>query len=239
MIPIPLATYTTSGVGFPLDLDEDPPSGRRYVALDVVVRDIVAADEPPRVILESASAATGPWVVVLDEPLELGPMRLAAVASDRYVRARWEVAAGDSVEMAATAKAQLLLATIDDFHSHGLPAGAVRNIATKTIAKALLAATATVLGKFSLRFDLPLSRWEEDTIEATCKIAAYNALSAHGFAPGEGDSDSNVLARRNHAMKWLDDVVDNHANPAGLVDATPDVEDDGVAVYSDPSRWGR
>ena len=40
-------------------------------------------------------------------------------------------------------------------------------------------------------------------------------------------------------MRWLKDVADSHANPAGLVDSTPDVEDDGIVVVTDAPRWRR
>ncbi|RYZ15738.1 MAG: DUF1320 domain-containing protein, partial [Myxococcaceae bacterium] len=150
---------------------------------------------------------------------------------------RWTVLDGDSATFSVSGASQQVFADFADFAAYGLPNASTRNLAATSVARALLGATAKVKSKLSQRFDLPLLAWGIDVREATAKIAGYDALSARGFNPD--GRDENVRTRHNDAMLWLRDVVDSKANPVGLIDSTPLVEDDGIVAVSDPPRWGR
>lgn len=240
----PITAETASGEGLPLDLDADLLTllvPHRYVALSVDVAAIELDDEAEGGLvigLESSDSPSGPWRLCSSEQVtEVGAHILETVSFARFVRVRWTIRSGDSATFGVTGASQQVFADFADFAAYGLPGVATRNLQPTIVARALLGATGKVKSKLSQRFDLPILAWGIDVCEVTAKIAGYDALSAKGFNPD--GRDENVRTRHNDAMTWLRDVVDSRANPVGLIDSTPLVEDDGIAAYSDPPRWGR
>lgn len=165
--------------------------------------------------------------------------RLTFIAPERYVRVSWTIAGTTpSFRFAISGTRDIVYANLEDFEEHGLPAAAAKTRTPSQTCAALAAASETASGKLAARYDLPIVAWGTDLTQAICKIAGYDMLSVRGFNP-DGD-DANVRTRYEDASSWLDDVVAGEINPVGLVDSTPDVEDDGAIVLSNPARgWSR
>jgi hypothetical protein len=88
-------------------------------------------------------------------------------------------------------------------------------------------------------YGLPLLKWGDDLRNIVCSIATWMILTKYiGTNPEEGadvelkdNSDARTSARRDRARR---------SNLVGVIDSTPDEDDGGVFIYSDPPRgWDR
>ena len=110
-------------------------------------------------------------------------------------------------------------ATTTDLANLGLPSQLIAGIPSAQQSAALDSASATVDSYLSARFILPLKSWGQDLTRATCELAAWSILSTRGFDPDSG-GDAAVRQRFEDTMRWLRDVADERATPAGVVDGS-------------------
>lgn len=103
-------------------------------------------------------------------------------------------------------------ATLDDLYTHGAPEKAFGQLTDDQKLAALEAASEYLDSYFRGRYSLPLAVWDISVTSNTCKIAAYNLLSARGYNPAAG-SDINILERYNQAVAWAEKVQKQQAHP--------------------------
>lgn len=239
------ASSATSSNGSSSPVDLGPTKRLLELWLDVTV----FAATSLLVDIESAPSSAGPWrscgpferqvgeETYTSALVAIGAVRLVTVAYDRFVRVRWAFTGGTpSATFSVAGTKGISYANLEDLITDG-PGRTVLQLSVTARGLALAKATAKADSKLSLRYDLPLVAWGADLSEAVAKIAGYDALSSIGFNP-EG-ADQHVRDRHNDGLKWLREVADSHANPQGLIDSTPAVEDDGIAVVTRPPRWAR
>lgn len=107
-------------------------------------------------------------------------------------------------------------ASLADLYALGAPEKAFGQLTDVQKLSALESASLIVDTYLRGRYSLPLLTWDFSITEATCRIAAYNALSVRGFNPAVG-GDANVRTRYEDSLKWLDKVQRQQAHP----DLTP------------------
>lgn len=229
----PSAPETASGVGAAVDLGPT----MRFLSLSVTLASLTGSIT---FVVESAPDLTGPWRQCGEPTSELFS---STIAYDRWVRLRWAGTPAGATPFestfTATAQVQRVYAHLEHLTRVGLPEAALRGVSTTDRAKALLTASNTADTKLAQRWDLPIVAWQDDLSECVAKIGGYEALSNIGFNPEDG-ADSNVLTRHDAAQRLLREVVDGRATFVGIVDSSPDVDDDGIAVVtSAPRRWKR
>lgn len=103
-------------------------------------------------------------------------------------------------------------ATLTDLYIHGAPEKAFGQLTDSQKESALEAASEVIDTYFRGRYSLPLAVWDVSVTQNTCKIAAYNLLSARGYNPAAG-SDINILERYNQAISWCEKVQKQQAHP--------------------------
>lgn len=126
-------------------------------------------------------------------------------------------------------------ATTSDLYRLALRRTALEGIPQADQERALEAASRLADSYLQARYRLPLTAWGDDLRRAVAVIAAYDLLAGRGFAP-EG-VDEHIRLRYEDAITWLRDVSRGAATPVGVVDFSPSVPDEGIAVVSDPKRW--
>lgn len=187
------------------------------------------------------------WRVLGDHFLMVDslPRELAQtfVGADRYVRARWALTggAGAQASFALTGVAVLVYATPADFYSFGLPRSRLTNVRPETIDKYLRLGSDEADIYLDQRFGLPLSAWPAALRNIVCSIGAWMFLTKNqGTNPEEG-ADNGVKDNSEAAYRKLRDIANGNASLPGVVDSTPEIQDDGGAViYSDSLRgWNR
>jgi phage gp36-like protein len=112
-------------------------------------------------------------------------------------------------------------ATTSDLANHGIVASALSTVSSDVQEAALEAASERVDGFLRSRFQLPLSDWGNDIVEATVVIATWMLMNRRGFMPSAG---ADVLIRERYldTMSWL--------NRVGRQEVTPNVTPNTIAV---------
>lgn len=231
------AAQTTTGAGAAVDLGARDRLLRQTLAVSAASGTSPTLD----VRLEASADGVTGWqtFATFTRATAAAVEKITAIAPERFVRVAWSIGGTDtpSFTFAVAGSKGVSYANLDDFDQHGVPSAALRSRTTTQKCDALAAASEKADGKLALRYDLPLVSWSSDLTEAVCKLAAYEEMSVRGFNPD--GSDSHIRDRHNDAWKWLSEVADGHVSPVGIVDSTPDVEDDGVIVYTDARRGWR
>jgi phage gp36-like protein len=111
-------------------------------------------------------------------------------------------------------------ATRADLALQSLSAPAASAISTAAQDAALEAASRVVDSYLASRYDPPLQGTPPaDIVSATCDIAAYRLMKLRGFNPQTGDAEQ-FLAGYDRALRYLRDVADGKATPAGISDSS-------------------
>jgi phage gp36-like protein len=118
-----------------------------------------------------------------------------------------------------------------DFFDLTLPQATFGNLTDIQINKALLWASAQADGFLNKRFALPLVDWSEDLEQAVADIAAYRLMKRRGFRPDSGN-DITIADAHKDALDWLLKVSRGDVVPAGIVDSTPAVDEEGSLATS-------
>ncbi len=226
---------SASGAGAAVDLGT-----RDRLLRQVLNVTAISAGASLAVRLEVSPDGTTAWrtLDVFATRTSVGAERRTFISPERYVRVAYTITGGGpSVTFDVSGAAGIVYANLDDLDQHGVPAPSLAKRTSHQKCEALAAASTEADGKLALAFDLPLEAWSLDLTKAVCKIAAYEELSVRGFNPD--GSDANVRDRRNDAWKWLDSVARGETIPVGIVDSTPEVEDDGIVVVTHEARGWR
>ena len=127
-------------------------------------------------------------------------------------------------------------ADLTDFARFGLPASVTAGLTTDTINAHLAAASEDIDDRLRGVVSLPLvAPYPKRIVKAACAIAALSILDTLGWNPEVGE-DKRIKDRADSYDKWLDRVAAGDAWVYGIVDQTPDVEEDAPEVWSDGSR---
>ena len=129
-------------------------------------------------------------------------------------------------------------ATYAQFLQYGLRAGAVAGIAREDIEAQLAASSSVGDGYLRAAYSLPLVAWGHDLSLNVCKHAQWEVMSAQkGFNP-ENPGNTIYLERYNPAVRWFEQVSKGLVKPEGIVDSTPEVEENGPeCMTEEPRGW--
>lgn len=123
-------------------------------------------------------------------------------------------------------------AQLADLAMLGLNASVLSQIPTATQSATLLAASSVADSYLQSRYDLPILTWGQDLVRAVCHIAVNDLLATRG---GIASGDSNIVANKDAAIAWLDEVGKGTQTPAYLVDSSaPGSSSDGSEVTTSP-----
>lgn len=127
-------------------------------------------------------------------------------------------------------------ASVEDLASLGLHVDAQAGIPSANIAAALEAASRLADSYLQSRYRLPLTSWGQDLRRCVAILAAYDIMSARGFAP-EG-ADEHLRLRAEDATRWLEGVARGSVSPTAIVDSAPAAPPiDGLHAHTSPKRW--
>lgn len=126
-------------------------------------------------------------------------------------------------------------AQLTDLYRYGAPATAFGALTDDDLNGELDTASAKVDEFLAARYPLPLISWPQSITEYTCRIAAYNAISARGYNPAVGnDGDEQLEKRYNQAITMLTLIQKQQLHPAvqAQPDQAPTYEQPSVATFS-------
>src|SRR5690606_20883825 len=110
-------------------------------------------------------------------------------------------------------------ATLAQLVQVGINADALADVPDADRQAALDVASAFVDSYLRARYTMPLVAWGGELTRATCIVAAYDLLTARGYAPSEGQ-DNVVRARYEDVLAWLRDVSAGEVTP-DITDSAP------------------
>ena len=129
-------------------------------------------------------------------------------------------------------------ATIAQFQATGLPAKALIGVPTSNLQAALDNASGEMDDRaFNARFVLPLFSWGTGVVQKCIDIAAWIALRDRGFDPNQ-PLDIAIRTGYTDALKWLDDVANQRAQPV-VIDSSQNGNTAAapVVMSSPPRGW--
>ncbi len=115
----------------------------------------------------------------------------------------------------------------------GVVAGRLDEVPDATLQVYLSAASSVAIGILRKRFTFPLATFGDDLALYVCQLATYLLWQATGYNRIEGQLDT-IRNNYKDAMASLKDVANRRADLDGVTDATPDVEEGGAVIASDP-----
>ena len=132
-------------------------------------------------------------------------------------------------------------ASTTDLGRLGVATQALSGLDAATREDALDACSSLADGYLSGRYTLPLSAWADDLRLHVAGMAAFRLLAARGYDPNRG-ADAAIRMLWDDAIRWLERVSSGSVTPAGIVDATPEEQEEipHVAAVTNASRgWCR
>lgn len=230
-------TQTTSGQSAAIDLG----ASERFLLQALSVTAVAGTGSPSLdVRFECSPNGVDGWrtFATFARAAAVTQEKLACISPERFVRLGWTIAGtAPSFTFSAKGIRDVVYGTLDDLDSFGIANGGLSSVAPSKRSMALYAATQKANSKLAQRYTLPATAWGLDLVEATCKIAAYDVLSAQrGFNPD--GNDANVRTRHNDAWSWLDDVAESRATPVGFVDSSgaTTTGDSDIAITTTATR---
>jgi len=229
------AARTVGGSGAPVDLGAD---GDDTLRLRLLVT-VISGTAPTLTVTIETSGDQTTWRAVGAFAPQIAPGITPDVFApvDRYVRATWTVdGAGFTATFAIAGDSVRPYANLDDLTSLGINAFALANISRALQQKSLEAACSDANSELGRRYVLPLTAWGSDLREKVAAIATWKLLSAiRGFDP-ESNADKAIRMNERDARAWLVRVGENDLEPESIVDSTPDDDEGGAYVLTDPRR---
>lgn len=233
--PHPSATRTAGGTGAAIDL------AQRTTADLVVAVSTITASTTLTVSIETSADG------VIWQPLGLPFLPATAVqtvkqifpGADRYIRATWTITGtgSPSVTFSVAGNAVLVYATPDDLGRFGAPGDRFEDVSDEDKDRFLRLATDEADGYVQEKYGLPLLKWGDDLRNMVASIATWMILTKVIGTNPEAGADTSMQDNSNAAYKSLREVARGDRSLVGIVDSTPEVDDDGGAfIYSDPPR---
>lgn len=127
------------------------------------------------------------------------------------------------------------LATPADMKRLGIIAGRLTedSITDDALEPFTSAASSVAIGILRKRFVFPLASWEDDLRQYVVQLATYRFWQATGYKVTEGQKDT-IRLDHTDALAALKDVANRRRDLDGVVDATPELDEGGAVVASDP-----
>ncbi len=241
--PLASASRTSSGVGAALDLGVYRTA---HLTLDVTA---VSGTTPTLLVtIETApSSIESTWLSLgaFAAAVAVGRQtRIRFTGADQFARVRWTISgSAPSFAFSVTGLKVLVYADPADIRALTLPAGTLVDAYGAPYTDSALGAfceTATddIDDIFGTRFSLPLTAWGSSTRRRAAELAAFYSVRKRGFNP-EDTGSAQIVAMKDDAVGWLTMAQRHEITPVGVVDATPDIEDGGAEVVTNPRRgWG-
>jgi phage gp36-like protein len=127
-------------------------------------------------------------------------------------------------------------ASLDDLGSYGLSPALYEGSAEITPARltTMLSARSAYADDYLGRFyALPMVTVSQSVTIAVCQLVAWDAMRILGHNPDE-QGTSQWRDGRDEALATLERIA-KYGSP-GCTDSTPEVEESGIAAYSEPRR---
>lgn len=150
----------------------------------------------------------------------------------RYVRIRYE-SSGADVTLTVSAKLHQTYATPEDFRMRSV----LGQLDTDEdlLWRHMAAASLEAAGFLASTMSLPLLDWGDDLRGPVIDIAQFNVLTAIGHDPANAANEV-ALIRKEAAIATLRNISMGRYQLTAVQDQTPDLDEGGVAVYSEPLR---
>lgn len=104
--------------------------------------------------------------------------------------------------------------------------------------QALMSASSDFAGYAAEQFTGPFSAVGNDVKKRVCHMAIYSLFSSRGSNGASNQADFVLVENNRLAIQWCKDVGRGVVIPPGLVDATPDIAEDGADGEDGcPSPW--
>lgn len=237
--PLPSAARSGSGAGLAVDLVQ-------FTTVDLV---LVATAIDPSTILDvwvETSDDGASWEETGEHFLELaatGQRKQTFPGLERFVRVAWAITGAGTphATFAVSGSKVLVLAKPEDLAVLGIPDSRVSDLSETERDRWLRLATDEASGATQERYGMPLVGWGDDLRNVVCSIAAWMILSKVVGVNPEENADKSIQDNSDAAYKKLRDVARGDSNFVGIIDSTPEVENDaGAFIYSDaPRGWSR
>lgn len=233
--PLASAARVASGVGSVVDL------GAHTTA--ELVLDVSAISGTLNVTVESARSQTASaWIVAGDFGTTAATKVEAKTFTglSRYARVRWTLTG--SVTFSVLGDSVLVYCAPADIkrviQARGLVKDQNVSFSDADLDGFAQDATDEMSGSLGAMFTLPLSAWGRDVRRKCAELAVYYAMEARGFSPD--DAGGALYVKMFDAVQsWLKLVRDQKIELQHCVDATPEIEDGGAYVVTNPTRgWG-
>lgn len=234
------ATVTADGVGSAVDVED-----RTYTEITL---DITAITGTINVVIESSPSLSS-WTALghFNTLNSTGLRKLVIPEGSKWLRAKWTVGGvSPSITFVITGRAHQLYITPEDMRDTSeVVAKAMSNIPVLAQAKACLAASAEAEAYLAGANTLPIKSLDAATLRHIAKLGVFELFQ---FRPGTAvaaattsTGSSSMEVGRSEALGWLKSVATGKARPPGLVDATPETEEEGISdseliVISNPGR---
>ncbi len=131
--------------------------------------------------------------------------------------------------------ASQLLADVNDFRRLGISAGRLEEegVDVDDLLPYLHSASSVAIGILTKRYKFPLASWCDDLRTYVVQLATHRFWQSVGYKVLEGQKDT-IREDFKDATAALKEVANGTRDLDGVVDATPEVEEGGSVVASDP-----
>lgn len=231
------AVQTAAGDGAELDLGTLRRAVKVEIPVTAFVLDAPPPSEPPSlsISIETRRTSAEPWASLTTLEVEsTGRYTLSAGDLERFIRVSWELGTGlDQAEFGVAGQAHVVYCDPRDLIRVVL-ARSIEKFTASERAEVCIAVSDEADGYVGGAYELPLVAWPQDLRLHTARLGAAALFSARGVDP-QGP-DANVLLERDRAIKWFDRLANGRLSPPGLIDSTPEENEGGSVVVSNPSR---
>jgi hypothetical protein len=130
------------------------------------------------------------------------------------------------------------LATIEDWETFASTGASFPGLSDAQKDRFLAAASSELLGYLSQADAAPLAAYGDDLRSHVVAVAQYRAMVKRGFN-ASSPIDVSIRLGRDDAIMWAKDVAKGLCRPPDIIDATPDIIDDGADGAGDEDSGSR
>ncbi len=211
--------------------------------LDLSIRmDAITGTLPTMVlIIETSGGASGPWREVgraeqeFNDAPDNGVFRLVVGGCAQFVRVRWIIGGTTpSFTFSVAGEAHVVYAESNDLSIYGMSHNVLDDVNNQLLLSNVLSASSEVDDYLKAAYTLPLAEWSRSLTKHTSIVTVYNIANG----PNREGADETLRDMYLDTIKWLDRIGSGRIRPEGIVDATPEVEEDSAYVVSrTPRGW--
>lgn len=232
-----LGAETVSGSSSAVDIT----TARTTLDLSIRVDTITGTLPTMTVIIETGGSISGPWREVgraeqeFNDTPDTGVFTLYVGGCSQFVRTRWVIGGTTpSFTFGVSGEAHVVYADKSDLTKYGMSSNVLDSVNNQILLSNVLSASSEVDDYLKVAYTLPLASFSRSLTKHTAIVAVYNIASG----PNREGADETLRDMYLDSVKWLDRVGSGRIRPEGIVDATPEVEEDSAYVVSRaPRGW--